>query len=76
MRGFGFLFGSAKRNDPIRVVNPSPLPRYENELETGDAGRDGMTILSKAYPTMQGNPPSVPGVIGRVHRGPDESFEQ
>lgn len=76
MRGM-FLFGRRdSRNDPIRLEDPRPIERYSDDLETGDAGRDGMTVLSKADPQAQGSPPPVNGVVGRSFRGPDQSFEE
>lgn len=72
----GLFFGLSKRNDPIRLVDPHPVPRYEDNTETGRPGRDGFTLLSKADPNWQGSPPDVSGTVGRTHRGPDESFEQ
>lgn len=75
MRGFGF-FGTAKRNDPIKLVDPHPLENYGNDVEKGHAGLDGFTALSKANPRAQGSPPPVTGTIGPVYDGPDQSFEQ
>jgi hypothetical protein len=76
MRGLGLFFGTAKRNDPLRLEDPRPLPVYEDGQHSGDAGKDGYTVLSKASPTAQGSPPPVRGVIGPSYRGPDQSFEQ
>lgn len=78
MRGIGFFLGGrARRNDPIRVENPHPVADYgTKDLESGNAGLDGFTVLSRANPNAQGNPPAVKGVIGPVYSGPDESFEQ
>lgn len=75
MRGL-FFGGSAKRNDPIKLVDPRPLNNYGDDVQSGNAGRDGFTVLSRASPHAEGNPPSVPGVIGPVYSGPDTSFEQ
>ncbi len=76
MRGL-FLFGRrSTRNDPVRLVDPHPVEQYPDDLETGDAGKDGMTVLSKADAQAQGSPPPVPGVIGPAYNGPDQSFEQ
>lgn len=75
MRGL-FLFGRHTRNDPVRLVDPRPVEIYPNDLDTGDAGRDGMTVISKASPDAQGSPPPVNGVIGPAYQGPDNSFEQ
>jgi hypothetical protein len=76
MRG-GFFFGTARRNDPVKLVDPRPLTNYgENDIESGDAGRDGFSLLSKANPQAQGNPPLVAGTDGYAYQGPDQSFEQ
>jgi len=74
MRGFGFFLGE-RRNAPIRLANPRPEER-RYIAETGNAALDGYTVLSRANPEAQGNPPPVPGVIGPVFLGPDQSFEQ
>lgn len=74
MRGFGF-FGIQRRNDPIELVDPRPLPEYGDSLHTGNIALDGFELLSKANPSAQGNPPPVKGVIGPTYRGPDQSFE-
>ena len=76
MRGLGLFFGGAKRNDPIRLVDPRPLTEYGNDVEKGNAGRDGFTVLSRAHASAQGSPPPVNGVVGQAHQGPDQSFEQ
>lgn len=71
MRGFGFMsFGAPRRNEPVELVDPRPLPRYTMEdMETGDAAKDGYTRIS----TGQAQPS---GVVGPVFRGPDMSWEQ
>lgn len=72
-----FFGGGARRNDPIKIEDPRPLPRYTGEeARTGDAAKDGYTVLSQARPTNQGNPPPVAGVIGPTFRGPAFDFEQ
>jgi hypothetical protein len=77
MRGLGLFFGTARRNDPLKLVDPRPIADYgTNDLTTGDAGKDGYTVLSRARPDAQGNPPPVSGQIGPSYRGPDQSFEQ
>ena len=76
MRGL-FLFGRrATRNDPVRLVDPRPINDYGNDVEKGDAGKDGYTVLSRANPQAQGSPPPVNGAIGSAYQGPDQSFEQ
>jgi len=76
MRGIGLFFGTAKRNDPVKLVDPHPILDYGDNVCSGNAGLDGFTVLSRAYPTAQGSPPPVDGVIGPSYRGPDQSFEQ
>lgn len=77
MRGLYSFFGSGRRNDPVKVENPHPVTDYgTHSLESGNAGLDGFTVLSRANPNAQGNPPPVKGVVGPVYNGPDQSFEQ
>jgi hypothetical protein len=76
MRGLGLFFGVVRRNDPVRLADPRPIPNYgTKDLESGNAGLDGYTVLSRADPNAQGNPPWV-GALGYSHQGPDQSFEQ
>ena len=75
MRGLGLFLGSDKRNDPIELDDPRPIPRLGDDVHTGDAGKDGFTLLSRADPRRQGDPPAVAGTEGPVYRGPDQSFE-
>jgi hypothetical protein len=65
-----------QRNDPIRLTDPRPIPVYDDNVHTGDTGKDGYTLLSRADPNRQGSPPAVEGTEGYVYRGPDQSFEQ
>jgi hypothetical protein len=77
MRGLGLFFGIVRRNQPVKLSDPHPIADYgTNDLESGDAGRDGFTILSRAQPNAQGNPPMVKGAEGYAFQGPDQSFEQ
>lgn len=76
MRGFMF-YGTHRRNDPIKLVDPRPLPRYTaEEASTGDAAKDGYTRLSIANPRSQGNAPPVEGVAGPSYSGPSMDWEQ
>lgn len=76
MRGFGY-FGSARRNQPVKLADPHPVADHgRTSMESGNAGLDGFTVLSRANPEAQGCPPSVEGVVGPVYQGPDQSFEQ
>lgn len=76
MRGLGLFFGNAKRNDPVKLVDPHPVKDYGDDVCKGNAGLDGFTVLSKADPNRQGSPPPVAGTVGPVYQGPDQSFEQ
>lgn len=76
MRGMGLFYGSNKRNQPVKLVDPRPIADYGTaSLESGDAGKDGFTLLSRADPNRQGSPPPVAGTEGPVYWGPDQSFE-
>ena len=76
MRGF-FGFGRpSSRNDPVRLADPHPVTNYGDDVTSGNAGRDGYTVLSRANPAMAGHPPSVAGSEGRAYQGPDMSFEE
>ena len=67
----------SRRNQPVKLDDPHPIPDYgTRDLESGDAGCDGYTVLSKADPNAQGNPPMVRGAEGFDYLGPDQSFEQ
>ena len=76
MRGGFFFFGGAKRNDPVELDDPHPLTNYGDDVCTGRACHDGFTVMSRANPRAQGNPPAVSGAIGPAPFGPDQSFEQ
>lgn len=74
---FGFYFGSARRNQPVQLENPHPVADHGRaSIESGNAGLDGFSVLSRANPDAQGSPPPVKGVVGPVYMGPDNSFEQ
>lgn len=72
----GMFWGSPKRNENYILEDPRPIERQPSTIESGNAGLDGFTVLSRADPDAQGSPPSVQGTVGRTHRGPDSSFEQ
>ena len=75
MRSFGF-FRRSSRNDPVRLSDPHPVTDYGDDVTSGVAARDGFTVLSRANPQSQGNPPPVAGAEGPAYQGPDSSFEQ
>lgn len=77
MRFQGLFYGSNRRNDPVKLEDPHPIPDYGiKSLETGDAGKDGYTVLSKARPDAQGYAPPVRGVVGPAYQGPAQDWEQ
>lgn len=76
MRGIGLWFGSHRRNDPVKLSDPHPLTDYGDDLHSGDAGRDGFSVLARANPDAQGSMPPVSGAIGPAYQSPDGSFEQ
>lgn len=41
-------FGDAPRNQPVFIRSVNPLEDNKMSLDTGDAGRDGYTVLSRA----------------------------
>lgn len=77
MRGL-FLgsYGGVKRNDPTRLIPTNPRPKFAERCDTGNAGADGYTVISRADPNYAGRLPPVPGTDGQTHQGPDNSFEQ
>jgi hypothetical protein len=44
----GFPFGEAKRNQPKDLRPCNPLPPNKMRQDSGDAGRDGYSVLSRA----------------------------
>lgn len=44
----GFPFGEAKRNQPVDLKPCNPLPPNKMSSNSGDAGRDGYSVLSRA----------------------------
>jgi hypothetical protein len=77
MRGLGFFFGgTSKRNQRLLLEDPHPVTDYgTKDEESGNAGLDGFTVLSKANPNDQGNPPPVKGVVRPIYSGPDMAFD-
>ena len=76
MRGFVLFLGTAKRNQPVKLSNPHPVTDTMDKMDTGDAGKDGYTVLTRADPNSAGYLPRVKGEEGPVYWGPDNSFEQ
>ena len=75
-RMVNLFYGVVKRNQPVKLGDPHPLINYGDDQHSGDAGKDGYSVLSRASPTYQGDPPMVEGATGRDYLGPDGSFEQ
>ena len=76
MRMINLFLGRATRNDPVRLEDPRPIPRYADSVTSGDAGLDGFTVLSRANPERQGDAPAVQGSLGPTYFGPAEDWEQ
>jgi hypothetical protein len=74
--GLFFGLGRNSRNDPIRLADPHPLTDYGNDVDTGNAGLDGFTAISKSSPRYQGCAPMVDGALGRCYQGPADDWEQ
>lgn len=78
MRAMGLFWGGqCGRNDPIELVDQHPIANYgDKDVCSGDAGKDGYSVLSRAQPNAQGRAPYVSGAIGRVYQGPAQDWEQ
>ncbi len=77
MRMVNMFLGVPRRNEPIKLTDPRPLPRHtDNLFRSEDAGVAGFSVLSKSDPARQGEAPFVQGSEGFVHQGPDMSWEQ
>lgn len=53
-------FGYARRNQPVEVRPVNPLPENKMSSDTGDAGLDGYSVLSRAD-RYSGQRPSIDG---------------
>lgn len=76
MRGYfmGFPFGEAKRNQPVDLKPCNPLPQNKMSSNSGNAGRDGYSVLSRADRNTDQRP-----AIGDPHPdywGPRQTEEQ
>lgn len=62
------------RNEPVDIPAKNPLPQNKMNAETGNAGLDGYTVLSRANRATGSRPP-VGGYP--VHEGPqlDDTYE-
>lgn len=67
------FYGEPKRNEPVAVPAANPLPDNAKSSDTGDAGRDGYSVLSRADRNS-----GVRSPIGghRTHPGPNMTQEQ
>jgi hypothetical protein len=74
MAMLGIFFGRAARNDPLRVQEKNPRPRYPDATHPGNVPLAGYKVLSQASPENQGSPPFIEAVP--THRHSDDSFEQ
>lgn len=53
-------FGEARRNQPVELRPANPLPPNRMENESGNAGLDGYSVLSRAD-RYSGQRPSIDG---------------
>lgn len=67
------FYGEPKRNEPVAVRPANPLPDNAKSSDTGNAGRDGYTVLSRANPYTKVRP-SISGHPEPL--GPDMAQEQ
>lgn len=54
-------FGYSRRNEPVELPDCNPLPDNAMSNDTGDAGRDGYTVLSRAS-RHTGERPMINGI--------------
>jgi len=45
---YGGVYPIPRRNEPLEVPPVNPLPENAMSNDTGDAGRDGYSVLSRA----------------------------
>lgn len=69
----GFPFGEAKRNQPVDLKPANPLPPNAKRSDSGNAGLDGYTVLSRAS-RETGVRPAIGGHPD--YWGPNEAQEQ
>ena len=62
--------GYARRNEPVAIPECNPLPENKLSSDTGNAGADGYTVLSRAS-RYSGERPFVEGEP--VYEGPQMS---
>lgn len=67
-------FGMPRRNLPVEADPVNPLPPNAMSLDTGDAGRDGYSVLSRAS-RFTGQRP-IAGGVEPTYNGPRMSEEQ
>jgi hypothetical protein len=75
-RPYGGLYaplGGTERNEPVALQECNPLPANKMSLNTGDAGQDGYSVLSRAN-RYSGERPMVGGMQEYVgpHTAPED----
>jgi hypothetical protein len=70
---YGGLYGEPRRNQPVEIPACNPKPQAPFSDATGDAGRDGYTVLSQANP-VTGVRPQINGIP--QPEGPNMAQEQ
>lgn len=70
----GYPFGETKRNQPVDLKPCNPLPPNKMRQDTGNAGLDGYSVLSRAD-RMTGQRPAT-GDAHPDYWGPRQTEEQ
>lgn len=70
----GFPFGEAKRNQPVDLKPCNPLPQNKMSSDSGNAGLDGYSVLSRAS-RYSGQRPAI-GDPHPDYWGPRQTEEQ
>jgi len=65
-------FGHARRNEPVEIRPANPLPDNAMSNDTGNAGADGYSVLSRAS-RYTGQRPFINGTP--VYEGPNMNEE-
>ncbi len=55
---YGGAYPTPRRNEPVEVPPVNPLPENAMSNDTGDAGRDGYSVLSRASRWSGERPPA------------------
>jgi hypothetical protein len=67
------LYRPDQRVNPVRLQDPRPVERQQDLGCTGDAGKDGYSVLVRSRP---GDPPGLTNGQEHNHQSPSWSWEQ